>query len=184
MKTLFMVNGNFKKEGDIIGKKELELAQLLVPCRVAKHFFHSTMLRTAQVLLAAVTAARGMNGKVYPPIHEFGNDVLFNPWEKWGLASATAKHGSILNGLRSIIDKKEFQSAQQTALEGIRKAIRMIPENEYGLAVGHSPIIELAMEAAGFNTIGLELGFLEGAIFIEKDGVISILDPINISQPA
>lgn len=198
MKVLYYLRHS-DKEGQIIGRDGLDLVAKNVPTSFEKivdgtlgsgvdaearvetftDFFHGLILRTAQTLLAAVTA-KGMKGTVHPPIGEIGTDELFTEWKK------TCKFGeegkTNLEALQEGLSPKAFEEAKANAKKGVEIMFNQMT-GDTGLAYGHSPVVECALMACGYNSVKLKLDSLEGAIFVQdEDGNIGIVEIIYIQR--
>jgi hypothetical protein len=128
-----------------------------------QHFFHGTLIRTAQTLLSAVTK-RGFVGTVHPPIAEIGDNELFASWKEKGV-----KFGSGLSNFQAMgkgLSKLQFNMAVSHCFTAVKKMFEKIGNGEIGLAYGHSPCVELAIYATRTELYGGEqLQSCEGALF-------------------
>lgn len=118
----------------------------------------------------ASLSGRVMTGKLHPAIKEFGDGELFTSWVK-DKGVPFGKDGlTNLQAVKHGLDE-EYKQAQAVAALGVEKMFNLMADGGSGLAYGHSPIIEMAMEFfTPVSTQGnLSLNSYEGALFVQDD---------------
>ena len=177
MKTAIAFRHSLKDgPNDTCGPKGLELAAAQGAVffdsafRVSKAT-HGVLVRTAQTLLAFLTAGPSRSVKILPPIAEFGSNELFA--EMTG-HSEFRERAKLAGNFRALIQchghHKCMEWAEQCA-HGVLKFFDQLEEGETGVFVTHSPTLELALwELLGYENLPAEF-----EIFAEMEGVLILL---------
>lgn len=167
MKTLIYWRHSVKGSGDHkndIMQEGLDATSRAIEVAIGKdvaliaqttHFFAGPLKRTWQTLVPVLV--HFVNNEVWDPkgakiheeIHEIGATDLFKMWTDGGV-----KFGGPRTNFRACLEDMHqinFQKAQDDAVIGVKKMMVLMSDGEAGLAVGHSPIIELAADATGLH---------------------------------
>ena len=144
------------------------------------HLFAGPFKRTWQTLLViSLSAAVAPTAEVHEEIPEIGSDELFNSWKQKGVKFGGDR--SNLRALREDLPESDFAQAKIDALNGVGKMfISMLNDGEVGLAVGHSPVIELACAQLQETPTDFQLKENEYVVFEEDDdGVITVSQSVQ-----
>lgn len=159
MKDLLIFRHSIKESDGLLGEKGLALAKAQGANFHGIQFdklFHSILPRTMQTALAFVAGqiSDGDHGRTWDltimgPIPEFGNEDLFNAITRPPKFREVAKAKGNFLATLELHDYAQVQSWAIGALLGILLAFDELGQRKAGLAFTHSPILELALWAAG-----------------------------------
>ncbi len=173
MKALVYVRHSIKGAGAnsaIILREGIEAARKAVrynlPSYAYSHVFYGPEYRTVQTLLVYL-ASGGWRAEIHEPVEEIGTNELFQGWAKMGAKLGAGKTN--IDALREAFHPVTFRHFCDKALEGVTKMFDQMADDETGLAVGHSPVIEMAAEASGASMDGKQLPENGFAYFIQDD---------------
>jgi broad specificity phosphatase PhoE len=143
-----------------------------------EHIFAGPLKRTWQTLVAILCSIQDIfYAKVHEEIMEIGNDGLFDGWKQAGAKFGSGKTN--FDAMRDGLTESLLTQASLDALNGVKQMFTLMDNDETGLAVGHSPVIELAAHATGLDMNGFQLKENEYIIFEEdNDGKITAKLPI------
>jgi len=123
---------------------------------MVNHFFAGPLKRTWQTMVAIMLQLLQSGYSfdrhyfLHEEIDEVGTQGLFDLWTR----DAGVKFGAgrtNFQALQQDLKHDYFPLALEGALGGVMKMMAIMSDGETGLAVGHSPIIELAAHAAGLD---------------------------------
>jgi len=140
------------KDGQIIGKKGLHLAQVKAPAGSYTELFYGPLYRTLQTILAAV-ASLGCKARVHEPIDEIGTDELFGKMVTQEFKEAVKSGLSNLEAIDKVHDAHQLRKWEKTAGIGVEKMFDLMLEGGHGLCYGHDPVIPLAARAFGLHSV-------------------------------
>lgn len=164
-----------KKEGAIIGREGLNYAAEKAPAGEYTDVFHGPLYRTAQTALAVVCAL-GSKAMVHVPVAEIGSDELFATMVNDEFKAAVKSGKTNIEALFVSDHGDELVASWTTdAALGVEMMLNQIPDDGFGIAFGHDPIIPLA--ARGYGSDVPSLKEMEYIDFILDNGVITIVDP-------
>ena len=130
------------------------------------HVFAGPLKRTWQTLVTILASIQSVFcAKVHEEIAEIGSDELFNHWKGLGVKFGGKPN---IDAMSDDLNSDEFTRACENALQGVKKMFDQMEDDETGLAVGHSPVIEMATNRTGLSMAGQQLKENEFVIF-EQD---------------
>jgi len=150
---------------------------------------HGVEVRTAQTLVSFLMGAEGSLPEILPPIEGFGSDPLFakmiEPSQFRTLAASMGNFKALLalHPMEQVKEWAEFCHA------GLVDFFEQLTGADLGLAMSHSPSIELALWRAG-NYADLSDEFtsfaeMEGVIIeMDEEGNITPIEKIPAPVPA
>ncbi len=141
--------------------------------------------RTVQTALAYICQVGCQPGvRVHTPVAEIGTEELFAIMVNNGFkAAVNAGKTNIEAVYMAGHTGEQITIWANDALTGVKKMFDAMPDNGFGLALGHDPIIPLATIALGYEGIPSlkEMEYLD--FFLQDDGSIEVHDPRTIPAP-
>jgi hypothetical protein len=193
VKTLEIYRHSLKdgKAKNTVGPKGLALAKAQGDKRNGEDAFcyeaafHGVEVRTAQTLLAFISAADEDNflPEIMPAVEGFGSDALFADMLKPPEFRDIAKGVGTFRALLTCHPFERVKAWAEACYAGLVEVFAQITEGEVGLAISHSPTIELALwHAGGFADLTDKYAVLkemEGVLLEQDDdGVIKVVEKI------
>lgn len=165
---------------EIITQEGLDFAQevavkLFPVTRNGKRFHHifcGPLLRTWQTALA-ICCALGVQAKVHEVMQFFGDTETFKAWKEFGVnfRSEITNFEAMQEGL----NEDNFKAVCDYAANGVSEMFKLMHDNEDALAIGHSPVIELAAYKISGSVLEKQLREMDVVIFnYHYDGKISV----------
>lgn len=145
---------------------------LFVANQTFEHVFAGPLKRTWQTLVAILCSIQSIfYAKVHEEISAIGNDALFNSWKEAGAKFGSGKTN--FDAMREGLTEPLFNQASFDALNGVKQMFDIMSDDQTGLAIGHSPVIELAAHATGLKVDGFQLKENECITFEFENGNIT-----------
>ncbi len=170
-KIRYMRHGD--KNGQNISAAGLQQAGKQVDLTNVTDLFYSDWARTAQTLLAALAShchkqRTGYEIRVHEAVAELGNEEMFKTLSTPAWKNAAAQgHDGLATFMIAFETEEERKPIRDWAISGLIKMFAQMPDDGYGLAIGHDPIISLCAMAC--DATGRSLQPLEYVDFIQDD---------------
>jgi hypothetical protein len=187
MEKLLQMRRHTDKDGEMASQKGLDWfasdrSPISNPGTVTDAFCGSEVGRTVQTALAAC-CSHGIRARVHAPDKRFGTARLFSGWKEKGLIEAASEFGSLLAGVKTILNNKEMEALRSDLRTAVEDAFSNVREGGHGLIYIHSPIVELIGEMFGFDMSDIKLDSCEGVMLVQKDDGIHFEDLLRAERP-
>jgi hypothetical protein len=160
-----------------IGPKGLALISEKSPEGNYTDLFYGLLYRTVQSVLAIIAAIGCVaRTRVHTPIKAIGNDELFADMANDAFKAAVKEGKTNVQAVLASHTEAHIEDYKEIAIAGVKEMLDAMPDDGFGLALGHDPVIPLAAITLGYDFPSLkEMEYLDFVLY--DDGTITVEDP-------
>jgi len=164
------------RNGDYISPEGLHLAlkEGALSDVIFSEAFHGPLVRTAQTLLAFLMGT-SIECTIHPVIEEIGTNDVLTSMANEAFRLGQGQDLPHLTCLRAAHDQATYDKYAATARLAVRKMFDAMEDGSFGIAFGHSPMIELSATGLEAHPEGKlpegwdDLKEMDGLVFVQHD---------------